>query len=80
MTPGYKTSEFWITVVVAILGWVMASGYICTDHDNTVQAIACKVIGGLLAIASVTGYNAARAKIKAAIASTPDSPYDPTKS
>lgn len=58
-TPGYKTTEFWLSTIALILGVVMASGAV---NEGT---MASQIIGGAMAILAQLGYTAARAKIKA---------------
>jgi hypothetical protein len=56
--PGYRTSEFWISIAVYLLGALAASGVLADDH------IAMKVAGLALAALTSMGYSAARAKTK----------------
>lgn len=59
MTPGYKTSEFWITVVVVALGALMSSGLLA--GDSSVMRVAGVVMSTLKAL----GYTASRTLLKA---------------
>jgi hypothetical protein len=56
--PGYKTTEFWLSVLACLLGLLMASGAI---GDAT---MAAQIIGGVLALLSQLGYTASRTKVK----------------
>ena len=58
--PGYKTTEFWMTVAVALLGLFMASGAVADG------GVVARGIGAVLALLSTLGYDASRAKVKAA--------------
>ena len=60
--PGAKTSEMYVTLVVAILGAVMASGLL--DPADPTQATIAKLIGLVLSVASVLGYQASRTAVK----------------
>lgn len=60
---GWKTTEAYLTLIVTILGAVMASGLL-DPHDPT-QATIVKVIGLILSVASVMGYQAGRSYVKA---------------
>ena len=60
MTKGYRTSEFWLTLAVMLLGTLMASGMIGPDHW------IAAVVGMALAALKAMGYTAARAKVKQA--------------
>lgn len=59
ITPGYKTTEFWLSALALVLGVVMSSGVV---GDGT---IAAQIIGGAMAILAQLGYTAARTQIKA---------------
>jgi len=66
MTPGYKTTEFWLSTLAILLGAVMSSG-IFTDETS----LAARIVGGVLAALATLGYTAARAKVKAADSTSP---------
>tara|TARA_R110000824_G_scaffold276733_1_gene465137 strand:- start:289 stop:477 length:189 start_codon:yes stop_codon:yes gene_type:complete len=58
MKPGFKTTEFWLSVGAAVLGGFMASGYILPD-STTAQIV------GLASSALVAlGYTGARLSLK----------------
>ena len=61
--PAFKTFEAWATLIVSILGAVMASGLL--DPADPVQAKFLKIIGMVLAIAPVMGLQAGRSYLKA---------------
>ena len=57
---GIKTSEFWVTLIVSILGVLIALGVIPSDFD--VQSLAFAVVG------AVTGlYTIGRSVVKWAV-------------
>lgn len=58
MKPGYKTSEFWLTLAVVVLGALMASGLFGPEHW------VASAIGMALAALKAMGYTASRAKVK----------------
>jgi hypothetical protein len=60
MTPGYKTTEFWLSLVAMILGAVAASGAIVEG------SMAAQIIGGVMAILAQLGYTASRTQVKKA--------------
>lgn len=60
MTPGWKTSEFWATIVGQVVGAILASG-VLTEGSIWVQ-----LLGGILAVASAFGYQAQRTSLKKA--------------
>ena len=56
--PGYKTTEFWMTVVADILGLITLSGVVV--EGTTMSTI----VGGAIIVLSTLGYDAARSKAK----------------
>ena len=56
--PGYKTTEFWMTVAADVLGLVTLSGAIV--EGTTMSTI----VGGAIIVLSTLGYDAARSKAK----------------
>jgi len=62
-TAGYKTSEFWMSLVATLLGFLMASGALDGADENS---WIVRIVGGVVALLSGMGYTAARAKVKAA--------------
>jgi hypothetical protein len=58
MKPGYKTTEFWLSTVAALVGIVMASGLVADDSAVT------QILGAVMAVLSGMGYTAARGVVK----------------
>lgn len=59
--PGYKTTEFWLSLLATVIGLVMASGAL----DNVPEdSWITKLIGGAVAVLTALGYSASRAKVK----------------
>jgi len=56
--PGFKTSEFWLSLLVMVLGTLMASGVLSDG------GMVAKIIGGVMNMLGVLGYTYARAKVK----------------
>ena len=56
--PGYKTTEFWLTVLADLVGLALMSGLIA--DTGTVG----RIVGGAVAVLATLGYSAARAKTK----------------
>lgn len=52
--PGYKTSEFWFTVVATVIGLLMSSGAIIPNSP------IAQVIGFIGSILGVMGYQYSR--------------------
>ena len=59
--PGYKTTEFWLSLLATLLGFLLASGVMDAVPDESWIA---KLIGGLVAVLASLGYSASRAKVK----------------
>lgn len=54
MKPGYKTTEFWLSLAATILGALMAGGVLSDDST------AGKIAGAVLAALAAAGYSASR--------------------
>ena len=87
MTKGYKTTEFWLSLIAVLVGALMASGVFdcttgsCPDWQNG----AAKLCGIVATVLGALGYNVSRTKLKAAateavslIAANPN-PTEPPK-
>lgn len=57
---GIKTTEFWISVLLFLLG----AAVFVVDALNGGDGIAGKIIGGLVSLAGVLGYTIPRAGLK----------------
>ena len=58
MSPGYKTSEFWLTLAAQILAAFLAAGVLPEAH------LAVKVAAFVAAALAQLGYTAGRAYVK----------------
>lgn len=58
MKPGYKTTEFWVTIAVTLIGAFIASDIV--PADNEWVRFASLVVTGLTA----TGYTRSRTTVK----------------
>lgn len=59
--PGFKTTEFWLTLLANAIGGTLASGLVI--EDSTIA----KILGVALMLLSTLGYQYARAKVKTAV-------------
>ena len=62
--PGYKTTEFWLSLVAMIVGAIAASGILDsteTDMDN-------KLVGLIITVLGALGYTVTRGFTKSATA------------
>ena len=60
--PGFKTTEFWLSLAATLLGFLLASG--AMDNVASDSWIA-RVVGGAVAALASLGYSASRARVKA---------------
>jgi hypothetical protein len=58
--PGYKTTEFWLSLLAILVGAVIASGVISPDGTGT----AAKIVGGLVTLLGALGYTVQRTTLK----------------
>jgi hypothetical protein len=78
MKPGYRTTEFWITAAVQLVGALVALGLLITgqaDAANKIIGIVASLIGMLL---SGVVYTQSRTTLKQTVADN-SPPYTPTK-
>ena len=59
--PGYKTTEFWLSLLATLLGFLLASGAMDVVSEESWIA---RIVGGLVAVLASLGYSASRAKVK----------------
>jgi hypothetical protein len=55
---GYKTTEFWLSTLVVILGILMSSGVVADG------GMVAKIVGGVLGLLGALGYTAKRLSLK----------------
>lgn len=64
LTPGFKTSEFWLALVTELTGFFVLSGQLTpVEADALVQAVM-SVIGGLTVIIPFIVYFVGRTELK----------------
>ena len=68
MKPGYKTSEFWLSLAAVLVSAFLAAGVLPVDHW------AVKAAGLIAAALAAAGYGSSRAQLKA---SQPADPLRP---
>jgi hypothetical protein len=64
MSPGYKTTEFWLTLLTTLMSALVATGLIGPDTQ------AAKVAATVTMVLASIGYTASRATVKKAHAPT----------
>jgi drug/metabolite transporter (DMT)-like permease len=83
--PGYKTSEFWLSVAAVVIGAVMGSGVLdqsATPADNQIFGLLASVLGALgytVSRAWTKGNEAKRDAVVAASAAASGPPANPPK-
>ncbi|MFC1453668.1 hypothetical protein ACFLQL_00625 [Verrucomicrobiota bacterium] len=64
LKPGMKTSEGWLSIVVAVLGLATTLGYVTPEQSSQLATAIPQVVGGIVTIATVLGYIVSRTKLK----------------
>lgn len=58
MKTGYKTTEFWLSLLAMLLGTLMSSGLLAAG------GLAAQIIGGAMGLLGALGYTASRTSVK----------------
>lgn len=61
---GYKTTEFWLTMVQSIAGIAVTIGVFTPDVADTLVKAVTSIVGGVVAIVSVVSYIRGRTEVK----------------
>jgi len=64
MKAGYKTTEFWVTVFIQIIGLVAALGYLTPEQSNTLVQAGTQIGGVVAMVAGQFGYALSRGAAK----------------
>jgi hypothetical protein len=62
--PGYKTTEFWVTIIIQILGILMVTGTITPEQSDVLGQSAVQLGGIIAAVAAAFGYSLSRGRVK----------------
>lgn len=62
--PGYETTEFWTTLVIAAIGVLLAAGVISPAQASAAQQQAATWAGALVVLATVITYIVGRVFVK----------------
>ena len=68
--PGWKTTEFALTVVAQIVAFAAMKGWITTADAGILTDAATKIVAGLIAAVAIWKYIHSRAVVKTAVAAT----------
>ncbi|KMY67133.1 hypothetical protein AAU61_14500 [Desulfocarbo indianensis] len=63
--PGIKTTEFWVTVMVQVVGVVAALGLVPPEQSDVLVKAVTQVGGIVAMLASAFAYNKSRGQVKA---------------
>ena len=66
MKPGYKTSEFWLTLVSVVVGGAIGLGFLPSAEGEQLQSGLTAVITGVFTIIPIAVYIWNRATVKKA--------------
>lgn len=58
--PGYKSTEFWLSLVAVIAGFLLASGAVVEGSQTAT------IVGGVLTVLGALGYTKGRTSVKVA--------------
>jgi len=62
--PGYKTTEFWVTLAVQFVGLFAALGYVMPDQSSALSTAAIQIGGAVSMVAAAFGYSLSRGMAK----------------
>lgn len=66
MTPGYRTSEFWLSAIVAVLGLAGTLGFLSPDESASLSKSVTEIFGAVAAIYTTVRYIKSRTDLKVA--------------
>lgn len=64
LTPGWKTTEFWVMLCSVAFGILILFGVITNTESNSILAYVNNIAGSLVTIVSVASYILSRGKAK----------------
>lgn len=62
--PGYMTTEFWVTIIVQVVGLAAAAGYITPDQSGVLSDATVQLGGIVTMVAAAFGYSLSRGLAK----------------
>lgn len=66
MTPGFKTTEFYLSAIVAVLGLAGTLGFLTPDQADVFTKSITEIFGAVAAIYTTVRYIRSRTEIKIA--------------
>ena len=62
--PGYKTTEFYLTVIMQVITLLVLTGVILPDEQTTVETAASQAIALVGSLVTIAGYIKSRSTVK----------------
>ena len=62
--PGYKTTEFWVSVITGVTGLLVVTGTLNLEQSTAIGEAAQSISGAVIAVASAFGYAISRGLAK----------------
>jgi len=62
--PGYKTTEFWVTVVCQLIGILALAGVFTAEQSAALTESITQIVGAVVMGASAFGYSLSRGNAK----------------
>jgi len=64
MRPGYRTTEFWVTVAIQIIGILATTDVLTPEKADSVTRAVTQIGGVVAMVASAFGYSISRGMAK----------------
>ena len=64
MKSGFKTSEFYVTLVSTLVSLLVMAGVVEPSYQSELTDLVVQAIGGIVALGSVLGYLLSRTELK----------------
>jgi len=65
MKAGWKTSEFWLSILGNVIGIALATGAVGPEQAQIYGDAAAQIVGGVMTVVSGAGYAVSRGIAKA---------------
>lgn len=62
--PGYKTTEFWVTIVAKVIALLAALGVFTPEQVSAVTRAITQLVGVVGVVVAAFGYSVARGSVK----------------
>jgi len=63
--PGYKTTEFWVTILTQVFGILAVLGILTPEQTTALSESFTQITGAIVITAASFGYSLSRGKAKA---------------